>query len=46
MRKRRAFPLIELLVVIAVVALLMAILLPTLHRIRKQARAVVCRANL
>lgn len=46
MRKRRAFTLIELLVVIAVVALLMAILLPTLHRIRKQARAVVCRANL
>jgi len=46
MRKRRAFTLIELLVVIADVALLMAILLPTLHRIRKQARAVVCRANL
>jgi prepilin-type N-terminal cleavage/methylation domain-containing protein/prepilin-type processing-associated H-X9-DG protein len=42
----RAFTLIELLVVVAIVALLMAILLPTLHRVRKQARAVVCRANL
>jgi len=46
MRKHRAFTLIELLVVIAVIGLLMGILLPTLHRVRKQARAVVCRANL
>jgi prepilin-type N-terminal cleavage/methylation domain-containing protein/prepilin-type processing-associated H-X9-DG protein len=42
----RAFTLIELLVVTSIIALLMAILLPTLHRVRKQARAVVCRANL
>jgi prepilin-type N-terminal cleavage/methylation domain-containing protein/prepilin-type processing-associated H-X9-DG protein len=46
MRKGKGFTLIELLVVIAVVALLMALLVPSLRRARNQARAVTCQANL
>ncbi len=43
---RKAFTLIELLVVISVIAVLIAMLIPVLHRARGQARTVVCQSNL
>jgi prepilin-type N-terminal cleavage/methylation domain-containing protein len=46
MQTRKAFTLIELLVVTSIVALLMAVLLPALSRVRKQARGVACQAKL
>ncbi len=46
MRKENAFTLIELLMVIVIIALLIAILVPTFQRVRNQARALVCQTNL
>jgi prepilin-type N-terminal cleavage/methylation domain-containing protein/prepilin-type processing-associated H-X9-DG protein len=43
---KRGFTLIELLVVIAIIAILMAILMPGLQRVKEQARFISCRSNL
>lgn len=44
--RETGFTLIELLVVISIIAVLMSVLMPSLHRTRKQARAVACLSNL
>lgn len=43
---KKAFTLIELLVVIAIIALLMAIIMPALKKVKEQARMLICKTNL
>jgi prepilin-type N-terminal cleavage/methylation domain-containing protein len=44
--KKKGFTLIELLVVIAIIAMLLAILMPALNKVKKIAARVVCATNL
>src|SRR4030042_6631061 len=46
MIRKEAFTLIELLVVISIIAVLMAILMPSLQRSRMQAKNKVCKSNI
>ncbi|MCK4998230.1 MAG: type II secretion system protein, partial [Anaerohalosphaera sp.] len=45
MKKQKGFTLIELLVVISIIALLLAILMPALGKVKEKAKLVVCSSN-
>lgn len=45
MKKNKAFTLVELLVVISIIAVLLAILMPSMKKAQEQARFIVCKSN-
>jgi len=45
-KEQKAFTLVELLIVVAIIAILLAVLVPTLNKVRESARRVVCASNL
>jgi prepilin-type N-terminal cleavage/methylation domain-containing protein len=46
MKREKGFTLIELLVVIAIIAMLLAILVPGLQKVKESAKEIVCRTNI
>jgi prepilin-type N-terminal cleavage/methylation domain-containing protein len=46
MNKRIGFTLVELLVVVAIIAMLLAVLMPTMQKAQEQAKNIVCRNNI
>jgi len=46
MDKQKGFTLIELLVVIAIIAILLAIIMPAMRKVKEAAKEISCRSNM